>query len=117
MGIFRLVKNEEGNVRKHDDSYCIKNYLTKDFNKDFSLAVSELDGKLELTKSVASDRIYYFIEGNANFNLDGNQIKISSEDVLFIGKNTPYSSEGNFKAVLINIPAFSIENERKGKEI
>ena len=112
MGKFKLVRNAYTFVRKHNDSYSIKNYLTKDFSETFSLAVSELNGACELTKSIASDRIYYFIEANAKFNIQGKEIEVSSEDVLFIQKNTEYCFAGTFKAVLINIPAFNIENDK-----
>ena len=113
MGKFKLVKNEEGNTRNHSDSYSIKNYLTREFSENFSLAVSEMiDGEHEVTKSVASDRVYYFISADATFVVDGQSINIKSEDVLFIEKNTEYSFSGNFKAVLINMPAFGIENDR-----
>lgn len=111
MGIYKLVKDTDGIIRKHSDSYSIKNYLTKDFSKDFSLAVSMLNGEHELTKSIASDRIYYFIEGNAEFIIDGNTVNVNKDDTLFIEKNTEYSFKGNFKAVLINLPAFGIEND------
>lgn len=112
MEKYKLIKEEDTVVRKHNDSYSIKNYLTKDFNKNFSLAVSELEGKHDLTKSIASDRIYYFIEGNAIFNIEESQVKVSANDTLFIEKNTEYCFEGKCKAVLINIPAFGIENDR-----
>lgn len=93
--------------------YSIKNYLTKDFNENFSLAVSELkDGVHELTKSVVSDRIYYLITGKAKFLLDNDEIEVKAKDVLYIEKNTEYSFSGSFEAVLINIPAFGIENDR-----
>lgn len=113
MGIYKLIKNSDAPVRKHNESYSIKNYLTKEFNKDFSLAVSELDGEHELTKSTASDRIYYFIDGNARFIIDGITIEVEKDDTLYIEKNTEYSFSGNFKAVLINLPAFGIENDVK----
>lgn len=75
-------------TRVHNESYSIKNYLTKDFNKNFSLAVSELNGSHQLTKSTNSDRIYYLIEGNAVFIINGEEMKIKKEDTLFIEKNT-----------------------------
>jgi len=113
MKKYKLVKNTEGVVRKHSDEYFIKNYLTKDFNENFSLAVSEnKSGSHELTKSVASDRAYYFIEADAEFVVDGEEMNVASGDVLFIEKNTEYSFSGSFKAVLINIPAFGIEDDR-----
>ena len=49
------------------------------------------------------------------FNINGEEIKISNEDVLFIEKDTLYSFEGNFKAVRINIPVFGMENDRSKK--
>ena len=110
---YKLVKNEETITRKHNDMYSIKNYLTRDFNENFSLAVSELkDGVHELTKSIVSDRIYYFIEGEAIFLVENNKIQVKAKDVLYIEKNTEYSFSGNFQAVLINIPAFGIEKDR-----
>jgi len=66
LGIFKVVKDRDTITRNHNENYSIKNYLTKDFNENFSLAVSELmSGEHELTKSIASDRIYYFIEAKA----------------------------------------------------
>lgn len=49
------------------------------------------------------------------FNINGEEIKISNEDVWVIEKDTLYSFEGNFKAVLINIPVFGMENDRSKK--
>ena len=113
MQKYKLVKNNNTYIRKKDDNYSIKNYLTKDFNKNFSLAVSTmLDGEHELTKSTLSDRIYYFIEADVIFNIDGESVSVSNEDVLFIPKDVWYSFSGKFKAVLINIPAFGIEDDK-----
>lgn len=109
--MYKLVTKEDTIVRNHNESYSIRNYLTKDFNKDFSLAVSELNGDHQLTMSTASDRIYYIIEGEAIFKINKDNIKIKKEDALFIEKNTEYSFSGKIKAVLINIPAFGIEND------
>ena len=112
MGIYKIVKEKETTERNHSVQHSIKNYLTKDFSKDFSLAVSELkDGGHETTKSIASDRIYYFITANATFTINDETIVVNDGDVLFIEKDTFYSFKGNFKAVLINIPAFGIQND------
>jgi len=115
--MYKFVKSSETTTRNHNDCYSITNYLTKEFSQDFSLAVSELkDGEHELTKSVASDRIYYFIEAQAKFVIDGKELLINKDDVLFIEKNTEYSFGGKFKAVLINLPAFGIEHDRNFKK-
>ena len=111
MGIYKLVKNQETIVRNHDENHSIKNYLTRDFNENFSVAVSELNGELTLTKSTSSDRIYYFVEGKATFRINEEDLIVENADVLFIEKNTEYSIVGKFKAVLINLPAFKKEND------
>ena len=111
MGIYKLVKKEDTSIRVNGDSNSIRNYLTKDFNTNFSLAVSELDGIHQSTKSTVNDRIYYFIEGTATFIINGEKINVKQDDTLFIEKNTEYSFEGKIRAVLINMPAFGIEND------
>ncbi|MDL2295726.1 hypothetical protein LJC18_02840 [Lachnospiraceae bacterium OttesenSCG-928-E19] len=112
MGTYKLVRKEDTPTRNHNDAYSISNYLTKDFNKDFSVVVTELkDGEHNLTKNTSSDRIYYFISGNAIFTIDDKQISVKQDDVLFIEKDTFYSFKGTFKAVLISVPAFTIEHD------
>ena len=109
----KLVKSNETTTRNHSDAYSITNYLTKDFSKDFSLAVSNLDnGGHETTKSETSDRVYYFISAKATFTIGDKIFEVNDGDALFIGKNTDYSFKGAFKAVLINMPAFGIEHDR-----
>ena len=112
--MFKLVRSSDTTSRNHNGSYTITNYLTKEFSKDFSIAVSKMtNGNHELTRSVTSDRIYYFIEAQAEFVIGNETLAIRGDDVLFIEKNTDYSFSGTFKAVLINLPAFRIEDDRK----
>ena len=58
-----------------------------------------------------SDRVYYFIEGQALFNFESGSFKVNQGDVLFVPARTPYSMDGRFRAVLVNSPAFDISNE------
>ena len=108
--MYKLVKNEEATIRKHSESYSIKNYFTKDFSRDFSLAVAELNGDVhQATSSAISDRIYYVFDGTVKFAVDGKTVAVNSHDSIFIGKGTEYSFGGSCKMVLINIPAFGVE--------
>lgn len=110
--MYKIVKKEEGTIRKQGD-YSITNYLTKEFREAFSLAVLELNGQHELTKSIETDRIYYLIHGNATFIIEEETVKVKEEETLFIEKNTSYSFSGHCKAVLINIPAYGISHNSK----
>ncbi|MDR1360908.1 MAG: hypothetical protein LBJ18_01190 [Rickettsiales bacterium] len=110
--VYKLIKEKDTAGRNHNAAYSIKNYLTKDFDENFSVVVTELeDGRHEPTKNIASDRVYYFISAEAEFVINGEIIIVSDGDVLFIEKNTFYSFKGSFKAVLISMPAFRIEND------
>jgi len=109
---YKLVQEKNTTGRNHNAEYSIKNYLTKDFNEKFSVVVTELkDGEHEPTKNIASDRVYYFITANAAFKIGEDIIPVGNGDILFIEKDTFYSFKGSFKAVLISMPAFSIEND------
>lgn len=108
------IKIEERDkvTRGESTQHSIDNYLTKDKVSNVSVAVTHLNGKMSKTKNIESNRIYYFISANATFNIEDELIKVRNGDVLYIIKNTFYSVEGMFDAVLINTPAFDIENEK-----
>ena len=84
------------------------------FAKNISVAVSHLNGcSIDKTKNIESDRVYYFIKADAEFKINNEIVNVKDGDVLYIEKNTSYSMEGHFDAVLINTPAFDIKNEIK----
>ena len=105
------VNNKDKKTRGEGSQYFIDNYLTKENTKNISVAVSHLRGKINRTCNTESDRIYYFINATAEFEINNEIISVSDGDVIFISKNTLYSVVGNFDAVLINTPAFDIKNE------
>ena len=106
------IKSKDKITRGEGTEYSIDNYLTKDKVDNISVAVSHLQGKISKTKNLESDRIYYFLKANAKFEIDNELVPVSNGDVMFISKDTLYSVEGNFDAVLINTPAFDIKNEK-----
>ena len=109
--MFIKIENKEKITRGEGSQYSIDNYLTKNMVGNISVAVSHLNGKIDKTKNLESDRIYYFINANAKFEVDNEIVHVNDGDVIFISKNTFYSIEGKFDAVLINTPAFDIKNE------
>lgn len=106
------IENKDKITRGEGTQYSIDNYLTKDNVKNISVAVSHLNGKINKTKNIESDRVYYFIKAKARFEIDNEIINVSDGDVVFIQKNTLYNIEGIFDAVLINTPAFDLTNEK-----
>lgn len=100
-------------TRGESTKYSIDNYLTKDKVSNLSVAVSHLNGEIRTTKNIESDRVYYFIKAEAEFKIEDDFVKVGSEDVLYIPKDTFYSAKGTFDAVLINTPAFDMTKEKQ----
>lgn len=106
------VGKEQAVVRGESSSYEIRNYITVEQSAAVSLAVSSLDGEIPETANVASDRVYYFLDADAVLSFeDETELRVRAEDVVFIPKNTRYSVQGKFRAVLVNTPAFQLANE------
>ena len=106
------IENKDKVTRGEGTQYSIDNYLTKDRVDKISVAVSHLNGKINKTKNIESDRIYYFLKANAEFEIDNEIVSVKDGDLMFISKNSLYSVTGKFDAVLINTPALDIKNEK-----
>lgn len=111
----QIIKKDQGIARRISESYRVTNFLTKDSTKNVSLAVSEATNHFETTKNVRSDRVYYVLEGKLIVKKDDKKFIAEPGDVIFIPKNTEYHFEGTFKAILINSPAFSTQDEQISK--
>ena len=57
-------------------------------------------------KNVNSDRTYYLISGQAEFNFEDSNISLKEGEMLVIPKNTKYAFNGKFDAILVDSPAF-----------
>ena len=84
------------------------NYLTKETTENVSVSVTRLDGKLDLS-ILNNERVYYFINADADFIIDNEIVHCDTGDVLYLDKNTSYSANGKYEAVTINVPAFGVK--------
>lgn len=102
----KISKNQK--VRRNiSEVHFADNYLTKETTENISLAVTKLNGKLDLN-NLKNERVYYFINADVDFIIDGEKVHFENNDVLYLDKNTNYSAEGTFEAVTINVPAFGV---------
>ena len=108
----KIIRKSETTAREISKTYTVTNFLTKNLCKDVSLAVSQATNHSETTKNIKSDRVYYVLKGKLIVN---KEIVAEPGDVIFIPKNTEYSFEGTFKAVLVNSPAFNPQDEKISK--
>lgn len=102
----KISKNQK--VRRNiSEVHFADNYLTKETTENISLAITKLNGKLDLN-NLKNERVYYFIKADVDFTIDGEKVHFDNNDVLYLDKNTNYSAEGTFEAVTINVPAFGV---------
>ena len=108
--MYKKITKKEKVTRKITDVHSAYNYLTKETTESISLAINKLDGKLDLLKTV-NERVFYFISADVEFIIDGEKVHFEDEDVLYLDKNTTYSANGKFEAVVVNSPAFGVIKE------
>lgn len=106
--MYKKITPNERVTRVVNSEHSIDNYLTKETTENISLAISKLNGELETSKTL-SERVYYFIKANAEFNIEGEKVFVSDGDVLYIQSDTNYSVNGTFEAVTVNTPAFGVK--------
>lgn len=108
--MYKKIAQNEKVTRKITDVHSADNYLTKETTENISLAINRLDGKLDLLKTV-NERVFYFINANVEFIIDGEKVHFEDGDVLYLDKDTSYSANGKFEAVVVNSPAFGVIKE------
>ena len=62
-------------------------------------------------KNIKSNRTYYLINGNAVFYFKNETISIGNGEMITIPCNTKYAFKGKFDAILVDCPAFKVEND------
>ncbi len=93
-------------------------YNSKEDFKDASVAyfeVTEAHGKV---KTTLSDRIYFILDGEGEFVIDGKKVQVRKTDVVIIPKNTPYdyrAKKSILKLFLVHVPAYDPKYEVKLK--
>ena len=105
--MYKKISKNEKITRDISEVHSADNYLTKETTENISLAVTKLNGKLDVSK-ITNERVYYFISADVNFIIDDEKVHCNNGDVLYLAKNTIYSAEGDFEAITINVPAFGV---------
>ena len=86
-------------------------YNSKEDFKNASAAYFKVNGEHGKVKSKLCDRVYYVIDGNGRFIINGKTIKVRKTDVVIVPKNTPYNYKGKMTLLLVHTPAFDPKYE------
>ncbi len=79
-----------------------------------SAAYFEVTGSHGKTKATESDRIYYIIDGEGEFEINNEIIHVAKSDVCILPKNIEYdykSINGVLKMFLVHTPAYDPNKE------
>lgn len=83
--------------------------LKEDF-AGLSAAYFEVTGSHGRTKTTLSDRIYLVLEGEGEFDIDGEKSVVMKDDVIIVPKGTPYDYQARngstLKLYLVHSPAY-----------
>jgi uncharacterized cupin superfamily protein len=86
----------------------MKKVINRDQHSDLiSLTWVRIWGRHEKVVCERSDRVYYIIDGQAEFQVGQDPpVRVTGGDVVFIAKGVPYVFEGHMTYVVMNGPAF-----------
>lgn len=102
-----IIKSEDS-TQKKVGPMIINEYK---INSKFSGALVEINGEHGSLKCLEEDRIYFIVEGTGKFIINNQEREISSYDLIFIPKKTPYNLVGKMKYFLICSPEFNPEHD------
>ena len=109
--MYKKIAKSEKVTRIINEMHSADNYLTKETTESLSVAINKLNGELDLCV-LKNERVYYFINADVDFNIDGEVVHFNSGDLLYLDKDTKYSATGVFEAVTINVPAYGVIKDK-----
>ena len=91
----------------------LKRIINQRHTERLSLTWVSLYGRHEKVVNDISDRVYYIIDGEADFEIgDDEKGSVTGGDVVLIPKGVPYVFEGFMTYVVMNGPAYVPDSDR-----
>ncbi len=102
---YKVIKSKE--IAEQDFGYIkVKQLLNQKDVDNVSAALVKINGTNKKVINKRSDALYYVIEGNGSFNIDGEELPVEAGDFVYIPKGTPYFDKGNLVMLGFNNPRF-----------
>ena len=91
----------------------LKRIINQSHTSSISLTWVTLFGRHEKVVNHISDRLYYIINGEADFEIgDREKGSVTGGDVVLIPKGVPYVFEGHMTYVVANSPGYVPDSDR-----
>ena len=102
---YKLIKSSE--VKEQDFGYIkVKQLLNQKDIDNVSVALVEIDGNNKKIINKRGDALYFILDGEGQFEIDGEMVKVAKGDLIFIPQGTPYYDKGKLKMISFNNPRF-----------
>lgn len=100
---------------KKAEKFRRKGILGWDYLMDSKASVMyiEISTRVSKRKNSVNDRIYFILEGKAEFSVKSKTVVVGEKEVIQIPRDTIYSytPKGKVKLVEVNIPPYNIDKE------
>lgn len=85
------MKISKSQARRQDwDEVKSWNYKLSSLSQQMSIVYAELEGVHGEVKTNKVERVYYILDGEGEFSIDGKTVSVSKEDVITVPPNTIY---------------------------
>lgn len=102
---YKLIKGNQ--IEEIDRGFIkVKKLLNEDDIINLSVSIVKIDGINKRIINPKSDAVYFVIEGNGFFNIDGEEIVVEKGDLVFIKKGSAYFDRGKLTMLAINSPRY-----------
>lgn len=106
------VSSDQTSIHDKKD-FIAKFYVEKRQNLGFNALLVDCLKKHYRTKLKNAIRLYFIIEGQGTFTIDGVKESAKQYDFFMIAGDQTYEYEGKMKLIEVNIPATDKSNEEK----
>lgn len=102
---YKLIKGAQ--IEELDRGFIkVKQLLSQDNIKNMSVSIIKIDGTNKKIINHKSDSVYFVLKGKGVFNINGEEIKVEPNDLVFIAKGTAYFDKGKLTLLAVNNPRY-----------
>lgn len=101
---------------KNNSSNIVEEPVVLCNSKEISMVKTKFCGSFPLSKNRVSTRYFVVLSGECKLSINGEPATLHTSDIVVIPPNTAYKFSGDFETILIDTPAFSMENEENLEE-
>ena len=103
---YLIVKPQDKKNTKDLGYIKVQQLLNQEDVENLSAAIIEIDGTNKKIINRKGDAIYYILEGNGYFEINGIKNAVEKGDLVFIPKGCEYFDSGKLKMICINSPRY-----------